>query len=86
VRTCKRSLFYVSAMKPDLTLYFEELNRLEAADPELDPQMLADRLESLHYEKLTRLRLSSTPTTVSQIVGLWLEDKKKKARSTSERF
>jgi hypothetical protein len=73
-------------MKPDLTLYFEELNRLEAADPELDPQMLADRLESLHYEKLTRLRLSLIPTTVSQIVGLWLEDKKKKARSTSERF
>jgi hypothetical protein len=70
----------MSVLKPDLTLYFEELNRLEAANPELDSQMLADRLESLHYEKLTRLKLSSTPTTVSEIVGLWLDDKKKKAR------
>ena len=70
----------MSVLKPDLTLYFEELNRLVAANPGLDSQMLADRLESLHYEKLTRLKLSSTPTTASQIVALWLDDKKKKAR------
>lgn len=70
----------MSVLKPDLTLYFEELNRLQAANPELDSQMLADRLESLHYEKLTRLKLSSTPTTASEIVGLWLDDKRKKAR------
>jgi hypothetical protein len=67
-------------MKPDLTLYFEELNRLAALHPELNPKMLADRLEALHYEKLTRLKLSSNPTTVSQIVELWIDDKKKRVK------
>jgi hypothetical protein len=71
-----------AAMKPDLTLYFEELNRLATLSPELDPEMLAHRLEALHQGKLTRLKLSSNPMTTLQIVELWIDDKKKRVRIT----